>query len=177
MRAANRLFSVMTMACLVACGGGSGTEPGATATALDSKAQIQAATLGTDATDATADSEVALAPISATASSQERGDLSAAKTIDHDVSTRWSSTFSDAQWLSLDYGQVVAIDRLQIAWENAHAKRYQIQVSTDGNNWTTLRTISDSVGGTENHTALGGQGRYLRVNGLERSTQYGYSIF
>jgi CxxC motif-containing protein (DUF1111 family) len=156
---------------LSACGGGN--EPAATATALDNKATIQAVAPGA-ASDA---SSSALVPAAATASSQERGDLSAASAIDGNAATRWSSGFSDAQWLSLDFGKTLSIDSLKIVWEAAHAKRYEIQTSADGSTWITLRTINNSPGGTETHANLAGQGRYVRINGLERSTPYGYSIF
>jgi CxxC motif-containing protein (DUF1111 family) len=176
MRIAKALISwlVVAVAAMVlsACGGGA--DPAATPASLDTKSTIQAAAGGADATGA---APAALTPISAAASSQERADLAAAKAIDGDASSRWSSGFSDAQWLSLDFGKAQSFDSLRIVWEAAHAKRYELQTSDDGSTWTTLRTVNDSVGGTETIGALAGQGRYLRLNGLQRSTPYGYSIF
>lgn len=157
-------------ALLTACGGagedgGNGAQP---AQRSLSAMRIQGA--------AVASAEVALTPITASASSAERGDLSATAAIDHDTATRWGSGFSDDQHLTLDFGKSEAISRVRIDWENAHATAYLLQVSDDNANWTTIKTVDNSQGGTEDLTALTGQGRYLRVKGVKRSTQYGYSI-
>ncbi|MET0322946.1 MAG: di-heme oxidoredictase family protein [Duganella sp.] len=121
--------------------------------------------------------ETALTPVAAAASSSERGDLSAAAAIDHDASTRWSSGAADDQHLTLDFGQVETITRVRIDWENAHATRYLLQVSDNQRAWTTVKTVDDSQGGTEDITGLSATGRYLRMQGVQRATQYGYSIF
>jgi CxxC motif-containing protein (DUF1111 family) len=122
-------------------------------------------------------SDTPLTPATAIASSVERGDLSAAAAIDHDTSTRWSSAFSDDQYLTLDFGKSVAINRVHIEWENAHATQYLLQVSDDNATWTTIKSVDNSQGGIEDWSGLTGQGRYLRMQGVKRSTQYGYSIF
>ncbi|MTV36237.1 c-type cytochrome [Duganella radicis] len=121
--------------------------------------------------------EVALTPVAATSSGSERGDLSAAAAIDHNPGTRWGSLFSDDQYLTLDFGVSRPINRVHIEWENAHAIQYLLQVSEDNASWTTIKTVDNSQGGTEDWTGLGAQGRYLRMKGVKRSTNYGYSIF
>ena len=83
----------------------------------------------------------------------------------------------DAAYLTLDFGAVQSITRVHIDWENAHATRYLLQVSTDNQTWTTIRAVSNSQGGSEDVTGLSGTGRYLRMQGVQRATQYGYSIF
>ncbi|GGC57651.1 di-heme oxidoredictase family protein [Undibacterium terreum] len=152
---------------LAGCGGGSDES-----TAPDARGPVSAKVLAA----AMASAETALTPISASASSSERGDLSAAAAIDHNEGTRWGSGFSDDQYLTLDYGKSVVITRVHIEWENAHAIQYQLQVSDDNANWTTIKNVDNSQGGTED-IAVAGQGRYLRMKGVKRSTQYGYSIF
>ncbi|WP_374580828.1 di-heme oxidoredictase family protein [Pseudoduganella sp.] len=121
--------------------------------------------------------ETVLTPVAATASSSERGDLGASAAIDGNEGTRWGSGFSDDQFLTLDFGASVAINRVRIAWENAHATEYELQVSDDNRNWTTIKLVQNSQGGTEDWSGLSGTGRYLRMKGLKRSSQYGYSIF
>jgi len=150
-------------ALLAACGGGNGSDSGAPGTVLKA--------------ESTAQTETALTPTGATASAVERGDLSAAAAIDHNDSTRWSSGFTDDQYLTLDFGKTVAINRVKIAWENAHATEYLLQVSDDNATWSTIKSVQDSQGGTEDWSGLSGQGRYLRMKGIKRSSQYGYSIF
>jgi CxxC motif-containing protein (DUF1111 family) len=148
---------------LAACGGGSGNEQGPAGTRL----------LGASVASA----EVALTPVSATASSSERGDLSASAAIDHDQGTRWGSGFTDNESLTLDFGKSESITRVRIDWENAHASQYVLEVSDDNTNWTTIKAVDNSPGGTEDLTGLHGQGRYLRMKGIKRSSNYGYSIF
>jgi len=154
-----------------ACGGGSGDSapPLAQSNAAGPMARALAATAG--------DSEAALTPVSATASASERADLGPAQAIDHDENTRWSSGFSDDQFLVLDYGHTVTVNRVHIDWERAHANQYELQMSSDGSNWTTIKSVLNSQGGSEDWTGLSGQGRYLRMKGIQRSSGYGYSIF
>lgn len=121
--------------------------------------------------------ETVLTPVSAAASSSERGDLNAAAAIDHNPNTRWGSAFSDNENLTLDFGTTQTITRVHIEWENAHASQYLLQVSDDNKTWTTVKEVNDSQGGIEDITGFSGQGRYLRMQGVKRSGQYGYSIF
>ncbi|GGC78092.1 hypothetical protein GCM10011396_26610 [Undibacterium terreum] len=121
--------------------------------------------------------DVQLTPVAAVASASENGDLGPAKAIDNNQGTRWSSAFNDQQWIYLDFGATVDISHVRISWENAHATDYQLQTSPDAVVWTTIKTVTGSAGGVEDLTGLSGSGRYLRMNGLKRSTPYGYSIF
>ncbi len=152
---------------LAACGGGS-EEPAAQA--VEARMLKSLAAAGGTA-------EVVLTPVSVSASSAERGDLSAAAAIDHNESTRWGSGFSDDQNLTLDFGSSQTINRVHIDWENAHATQYLLQISDDNLHWTTIKSVDNSQGGSEDVAGLSGQGRYLRMQGVKRSTQYGYSIF
>jgi len=156
----------LAIALLVAaCGGDSAPNGTAPNTAPRS--------LGTVA----ANVETALTPVSATASSVENGGLSATAAIDGNDGTRWASAFADDQFLTLDLGKSEVINRVRIHWENAHASQYLLQVSDDNATWTTIKTVVDSKGGIEDLSGLNGQGRYLRMQGIKRSSQYGYSIF
>ena len=67
----------------------------------------------------------------ATASSVENGGYSAAQAFDGRAGTRWSSAFADPQWIQVDLGASISICQVVLVWETAHAKAYQIQVSTD----------------------------------------------
>ncbi|SEN81526.1 CxxC motif-containing protein, DUF1111 family [Duganella sp. CF517] len=155
------------IALLTACGGGGGEETAQSAPRTASAMRIQGAAVP---------AEVALTPANVSASSVERGDLSAAAAVDHNGGTRWGSGFADDQHLTLDFGKSELITRVRIDWENAHATQYLLQVSDDNASWTTIKSVDNSEGGTEDLTGLNGQGRYLRIKGVKRSTQYGYSI-
>jgi len=160
---------------LAACGGSDGT--GESAESAITSASKQGGGSFRGMAGASATPEVELTPVGAAASSAERGDLGGAAAIDRNVSTRWGSAFSDDQSLTLDFGASVPINRVRIDWENAHATQYLLQTSEDGAGWTTIKAVDGSAGGSEDWTGLTGQGRYLRMQGVKRSTSYGYSIF
>jgi hypothetical protein len=62
-------------------------------------------------------------------------------------------------------------------WETAYGKSYQIQVSSDATNWNTIYSTTNGPGGTEYLTGLSGTGRYVRMYGSVRGTQWGYSLW
>lgn len=101
----------------------------------------------------------------------------AGNATDGSYSTRWSSVFADPQWLSVDLGGNYAINRVKITWEAAYAAAYQIQVSPDNSNWSTLRTVTGNTTTVNDFTGLSGTARYVRINGTSRTTAYGYSIY
>lgn len=115
----------------------------------------------------------------ATASSLESSSFPAGNAFDGDLTkTRWASKEgSDPQWLRIDLGSTAAISRVKLTWEAAYAKSYTIQTSPDGSVWTTIYTTSTGNGGTDDLTGLSGTGRYVRMNGTVRGTQYGYSLY
>ncbi|MFD7411960.1 discoidin domain-containing protein [Kitasatospora purpeofusca] len=112
----------------------------------------------------------------ATASSTENAGLSAATAVDGDPGTRWSSAFADPQWLQVDLGSVRQLCRVELAWEAAYGRAYQIQSSDDGVSWRTLWSTTTGTGGTET-LAVSGSGRYVRLNGQARGTAWGYSLW
>ncbi|WP_170170282.1 glycosyl hydrolase [Hymenobacter perfusus] len=116
-------------------------------------------------------------PVSITASSQESTATSAANATDENINTRWASTFADPQYLTLDFGSLQQISRVQLSWEAAYAKDYQLQTSPDGLTWTTIQTVLNGDGGVDNITGLNARGRYLRLYGNRRATTYGYSLW
>ncbi|MEU4218644.1 discoidin domain-containing protein, partial [Actinoplanes sp. NPDC026623] len=74
----------------------------------------------------------------ATASSQEGADVAAAKAVDGDAGSRWSSQFSDPQWLQVDLGATATISQVVLQWEGAYGKAYKIQTSPNGTAWTDV---------------------------------------
>ena len=112
-----------------------------------------------------------------TASSLETPSFPAANATDADTTTRWSSAYSDPQWLRVDLGSVQTVSRVVLVWERAYGKTYQIQMSNDGTNWTAVYTQANGTGGTETLTGFSGTGRYIRMNGTARGTQFGYSLY
>ena len=112
----------------------------------------------------------------ATASSAENAGTPASAAVDGDVGTRWSSAFSDLQWLRVDLGSTATISQVVLRWEAAYATAYQIQTSADGAAWTTIYSTTTSTGGVQT-LAVSGSGRYVRLYGTARATGYGYSLW
>ena len=63
-----------------------------------------------------------------------------------------------------------------LKWETACASRYKIQISNDAQNWTDVAEITDGKGKTE-IVPISGKGRYVRMLGIKRATQFGYSLW
>ncbi|WP_042395228.1 discoidin domain-containing protein, partial [Streptacidiphilus carbonis] len=64
-----------------------------------------------------------------TASSTENAGTPAADATDGNTGTRWSSAFSDPQWLEVDLGATATIDKVVLNWEAAYGTAFQIQTS------------------------------------------------
>ncbi len=111
-----------------------------------------------------------------TASSVESASFAPGNAVDGDTGTRWSSAFSDPQWLQVDLGATQSISQVALQWEAAYASAFQIQTSTDGTTWTSIYTTTTGTGGTQT-LAVTGSGRYVRMNGTTRATPYGYSLY
>ncbi|MBT2478824.1 family 20 glycosylhydrolase [Streptomyces sp. ISL-94] len=112
-----------------------------------------------------------------TASSTETADFPAASATDGDPGTRWSSAYSDPQWLQVDLGSTQSISRVVLRWEAAYGKSFQIQLSDDAATWRTVYSTTTGTGGVQDLTGLTGSGRHLRVHGTQRGTSYGYSLY
>ncbi len=112
----------------------------------------------------------------ASASSTENGGTPAQAAVDGNASTRWSSAFSDPQWLQVDLGSSQALCQVTIQWEAAYARTFQMLVSNDQTNWTPASAVTTGTPGTQT-VAVSGSGRYLRLNATQRATGYGDSLY
>ena len=109
-------------------------------------------------------------------SSAEGNGTPASAVTDGSFNSRWSSAFSDPQWVMVDLGATHTINHVVLYWQNAYAKAFQLQTSADGINWTTVYTTTTGTGGTQSLDVTG-SGRYLRMYGTQRATGYGYSLW
>lgn len=80
----------------------------------------------------------------ATSSSNEISHFAAARAVDGDTGSRWSSAFQDPQWLQIDLGSSATISKVVLNWERAYAKDFRVETSDDATNWTTISTVQDS---------------------------------
>ncbi|GAA0987055.1 hypothetical protein GCM10009555_065670 [Acrocarpospora macrocephala] len=144
-------------------------------------AGVLASLLGTSVVSVASPAAAAEVPLSqgrtAIASSAERGDLSPAAAFDGKTGTRWSSKFSDPQWLAVDLGKSTAIKKIVINWENAYATAFQIQTAASSNDpWKTVYNTTAGKGGVQTIN-VSATGRFVRLYATKRSTRYGVSLW
>ncbi|OUE21545.1 F5/8 type C domain protein [Clavibacter michiganensis] len=113
----------------------------------------------------------------ASATSEAAPGTKAENAVDGDPSSRWASEASDDQSITVDLGREAEVRSVAVEWEAAYASEYLIQGATSAAGpFTTLATERAGSGGTEAFDVRGAY-RFIRVQGVERATPYGYSIF
>jgi F5/8 type C domain len=95
---------------------------------------------------------------------------------DGDPESRWSSAFSDTQWIRADLGTTWQLTGVTLVWERSYGASYRVETSVDGKTWTRLYVTSDGHGGTEQIPAKGTAARFVRMVGVKRVSSYGYSL-
>ncbi len=69
------------------------------------------------------------------------------------------------------------VNQVSLAWEAAYGKEYKIEGSLDGNEFFEIQHVTDGDGEIDNIYFDSKLLRYVRMQGIERATQYGYSIY
>ncbi len=103
--------------------------------------------------------------------------FAAANAFDGNMGTRWSSQFSDPQWIYVDLGAPENISRVKLSWEAAYAREYKIQVSNDTQEWDDVYSTSTGDGAEDDITFEQKSARYVRLYGTQRALPYGYSLW
>ncbi|GGU47406.1 discoidin domain-containing protein [Streptomyces lavendofoliae] len=98
------------------------------------------------------------------------------RAVDGDPGTRWASGWSDPQWLGVDLGATRTVARVTLDWERAYGKAYRVEVSTDGEAWRTVWSTTAGDGGLDTARFTAVPARFVRVTGIERGTEWGYSL-
>lgn len=125
---------------------------------------------------------VSVRPAAATATSYERNPIKnyqAASAIDGTDRTRWASDWKDRESITFELSARSIITGLQINFECGYDAGFEIQVSDDGVNFTTVKSFekgqnADRLLDIECKPIIG---KYIRMQGLERNNRYGYSIY
>ncbi|CAN5211289.1 hypothetical protein BH23BAC3_BH23BAC3_11070 [soil metagenome] len=113
-----------------------------------------------------------------TASSIENQQHLAEFATDGNMGTRWSSLYQDDEWLQVDLEKSFDIHNIKLYWEVAHAAVYTIDVSFDGFNWETIFEENNGDGGLDSlFFEQPEPARFVRMNGIERATEWGFSLF
>ena len=110
-------------------------------------------------------------------SGDETADFPASAANDGDAKTRWSSPVEDGAWWQMELREPVRLGQVVLRWQDAYASRYRVQVSSDGRTWRTAGTVRDGKGGRESVRMDARDVRFIRVQGDERATRFGYSLW
>ena len=98
-------------------------------------------------------------------------------TVDGNLTTRWSSEFIEPSWIYIDLEELVQINKVILRWEAAYAQKYTIEISVDSNTWTTVYSEQNSNGQIDQIDFELVTTRYVRMWGITRATEYGFSLF
>lgn len=125
--------------------------------------------------------------MTATASSENAGaNMTADKAIDNDPGSRWASEGTEAgvakeESLVVDLGEGKNLVAIGVAWEGACAAEYTIEVSADGESYTSLGGEVRELGIVNHLYRVKANEdeavRYIKVACAVPATNYGYSIF
>lgn len=113
----------------------------------------------------------------AVASSSSPESAGAAAVADGSTGSRWSSNYTDNEWVYVDLGTKREISSVMLHWEDAYASAYNLQVSDDAKQWQDVYTADAGKGGVETITFKPVKTRYVRMLGRKRATEWGYSLF
>lgn len=85
--------------------------------------------------------------------------------------SRWNSSDNAADFLMVDLGQVRNISKVVIDWEaNRYAAAYDLQVSADGEEWTTVKSVTGNTSAWTEDTFDRTEARYVRMQGVQRKS-------
>ncbi len=112
------------------------------------------------------------------ASSIENPSHRATNATDGSADTRWSSAYRDGEWIYVDLGASFEISKVVLNWEDAYGAEYDIDVSFDGMQWQTIHEERNGQEGIrEINVEDPVEGRFVRMYGYERATEWGFSIY
>lgn len=101
--------------------------------------------------------------------------------IDNNADTRWESSHSDPEEIIVNLGAVYSVKEVAAVWENASSKDYTVQVSTDGQKYTTVATVKNQNEIANRHDRIvltdAVEARFVKIHGTARVTGYGHSIW
>jgi acyl-homoserine lactone acylase PvdQ len=97
--------------------------------------------------------------------------------VDGDITSRWGSSKTDNESITVDLGAVQPVGRAVLYWESAYGKSYKLQVSDDGTAWRDVYTTSAGNGGQDVDVFPATNARFVRMQGVQRGTGYGYSLY
>ena len=115
-----------------------------------------------------------------TALSYAANDVLPKYVVDGKEDTRWaasSTPINKNDCITIDLGDVYIINQVSLLWESSYAKEYKIQGSLNGKDYFDIYHQKEGKGKRENIYFDNQVVRYVRMQGIETSLNYGYSIY
>ncbi len=132
---------------------------------------------------AVATAQAGLKVVNVKSSSVENNNLEAENALDNDMLSRWSSAFKDQQWLQFELEKPVKLKSMQIFWEDAFAKEFEILVAENAGawssgNWKKVYSTNSAVKPEKQVISFTKEieAQYIKINCLKRATKFGFSI-
>ncbi|MBZ2196895.1 family 20 glycosylhydrolase [Occultella gossypii] len=131
----------------------------------------------------------------ATASSVYTGDparFAAANANDRNSATRWGTDYARTNpaepppsdhdpsndWIQIALAEPSPVWSVVLDWETARPALFELQTTTDGLTWTTVREVtSPATGRTEYRLGLEEPVSHVRMQGIQTATTFGYSLW
>lgn len=116
-----------------------------------------------------------------TASGYENDGTTPKNAVDGDLTTRWSSRHQDNEWITVDLENCYRLTQVRLVWEAAYATSFDIELSTDGEDFTLVKAITGAQGGTQTHDIRindeAVEAQFVRIYCKKRNTGYGSSLW
>ncbi|MEE6294488.1 family 20 glycosylhydrolase [Georgenia wangjunii] len=118
--------------------------------------------------------------------------FAAANAVDGQSGTRWGSDYARTNpaepppsthdprndWFQVELAEPSPVWSVVLNWETARPARFEIQVSADGAEWTTVREVTGPAAGrTEYVLGLQEPVSFVRMQGRATATPFGYSLW
>jgi hypothetical protein len=98
--------------------------------------------------------------------------------VDSNSTTYWKSESDQAEWIAVKFEKPYNIEGIKLNWGSAYAREYEMQVSDNGTDWTTVYSQTNGKAGVhvfdiEPNIIT----TYLKMNGIKRNTTgTGYAL-
>jgi len=103
--------------------------------------------------------------VSSSQDDSHNGDMA----VDGNTTTYWQTKkavgkhVSSDEWIEVDLGTAAIVNQVILLWDINFATSYIIELSPDGNNWTTIFSTTNGNGGTDNISFGDTQAQYARM--------------
>ena len=113
-----------------------------------------------------------------TESSHENDETVKENATDGKENTRWGSNSNDNEWIQVDLGENASIYKVRVKWETAYASEYRIELRSSENGAVLFSKTGNGKPNAWTELEMSDhEGRYVRLVGVKRGTQYGTSLY